>query len=180
MDIQDIDDLVQSHVYTQDYATKVTIEGVKLIPVKYSVGDEGDFSELMRLDDKGEVEAMPGFKLAQINRTQLFPGSVKAWHLHLKQNEFWYLPPQFQMMVGLWDLRKHSQTVNKTMRVNVGGGTSCLLYVPCGVAHGAAVFGNRNIELFYFVNQKFDIKDPDEKRIRWYYLGKEFWSPERD
>lgn len=180
MDITDIDDQIASHIYTQDYSSKVQLEGVKLIPVKYSIGDEGDFSEVMRLNERGEIEAIPGFKLAQVNRTQLFVGSVKAWHAHLKQNEIWYLPPQFQMMVGLWDLRKNSSTLNKTMRINLGGGNSHLLYIPSGVAHGSAVFGREMVNLYYFVDQHFNLSDPDEKRIRWDYLGADFWKPERD
>lgn len=180
MDINDIDDQIKPNVYTQNYTTMPLIDGVKLIPVTYSVGDEGDFSEILRLDNQGEIIALPGFKLAQVNRTQLFAGSVKAWHAHLKQNEIWYLPPQFQLMVGLWDIRKDSATRNKTMRINIGGGNSHMLFIPSGVAHGSAVFSNEPINLYYFVDRHFDMTNPDEKRIRWDYLGKEFWTPERD
>ncbi len=180
MDINDIDDEIKSHLYTQDYSSMLQIEGVKIIPIKSSVGDEGDFSEILRLSDEGELEGIPGFKIAQINRTHLFAGSIKAWHVHFSQNEIWYLPPNSQLMVGLWDIRKESSTLNKTMRVNLGGGSSQLLLIPSGVAHGSAVYSNKPVDLFYFVNQKFNINDPDEKRIPWDYLGKEFWSPERD
>lgn len=180
MDLTNIDDQIKSHLYTQDYAPKPHIDGVKIIPIKNSVGDEGDFSEIIRLTNTGELESVPGFKLAQVNRTELFSGSIKAWHVHMKQNEIWYLPPQFHLLVGLWDVRKDSATFNKTMRINLGGGDSSLLYIPNGVAHGSAVFSHENVNLYYFVNQKFNIADPDEGRIRWDYLGKEFWSPERD
>lgn len=180
MDIQDVDEQVAPHIYTEDYTPKVQIEGVALIPIKRSVADEGDFSEIIRLNKEGEIQAVPGFKLAQVNRTEVFAGSVKAWHMHLHQNEIWYLPPQFQLMVGLWDLRKNSPTKGKTMRINLGGGNSNMLYIPSGVAHGSAVFGNGPVNLYYFVDHHFDIQNPDEKRIRWDYLGKEFWSPERD
>lgn len=180
MDIIEIDDTIKPSVYTQDYTPKIQIEGIKIIPIKCSVGDEGDFSEIIRLNPDGEIETLPGFKLAQVNRTHLFAGSIKAWHVHQKQNEIWYVPPQFQIMVGLWDLRKDSPTLNKTVRINLGGGASHMILIPRGVAHGSAVFGDQAVNMYYFVDQHFNINDPDEKRVRWDFLGKEFWQPERD
>lgn len=177
----DLDDTLKSKVYAQNYSLlKEKIGDVQIIPVKDMIGDEGDFSELMRFNDQGECESVPGFKIAQINRTRLFPQSVKAWHVHLKQDEMWYVPPTFQLFVGLWDLRKNSPTKGKSMRINLGGGISSLLFIPKGVAHGSANFSQDNIELFYFVNQKFNIEDPDEKRLPWNALGEKFWEPERD
>ena len=35
-------------------------------------------------------------------------------------------------------------------------------------------------ELLYFVDQKFDINNPDERRIPWDSLGENFWKPQRD
>lgn len=177
---EDIDDKYSSKVYTQSYEPTTLIEGVKLLPVKSSVGDEGDFSELFRIKTNGEIENIPGFKIAQINRTRLFPHSIKAWHVHFKQDEIWYVPPTFQLFVGLWDLRKESPTCGKTMRINIGQANTVHLLIPKGVAHGSANFSSSQLNLYYFVNQQFNLNDPDEKRINWDTLGKEFWSPEKD
>jgi dTDP-4-dehydrorhamnose 3,5-epimerase len=176
----DVIDGAREKIYTQDYSPSVQIEGVQIIDIKSHVGDEGDFSEILRLDEKGELVTIPGFKLAQVNRTILFANSVKAWHVHFKQNEIWYLPPNHQLFVGLWDLRKSSSTANKTMRVNLGGGHSQLLFIPNGVAHGSANFMNRPVNLFYFVNEVFDAAQPDEQRLNWDAVGADFWKPVRD
>lgn len=178
--LEDIEETIKTKVYNQSYEKAKEIEGVKILKLKHVIADEGDFAEIMRLNSNGELEGLPGFKIAQINRTRLFPGSIKAWHVHFKQNEIWYVPHSFQLFVGLWDTRKNSRTANNKIRINLGGGESMLLYIPNGVAHGSMNLSNQPVELFYFVDQQFNMKDPDEKRIHWDATGKDFWSPERD
>lgn len=177
--IDDIDPDYKGKIYIQDYSKKTVIEGVKLIDLKNHAGEEGDFSEIVRVKD-GELEQLPGFKIAQVNRASMIPHSVKAWHLHLKQDEIWYVLPSGHLLVGLWDLRKDSGTKEVTMRLVLGGGASQLLLIPKGVAHGAANFSNKPSELFYIVNQVFDINNPDEMRISWNTKGEDFWRPQKD
>lgn len=167
-------------IFTQSYAQPTQIEGVKLIPIKSFVADEGDFSEILRFDDNGDFEHLPGFKVRQVNRTRLFGGSIKAWHVHEFQDEVWYVPPTFHLVGGLWDVRTNSPTAGATMKFVLGGGNSSLLVVPRGVAHGTVNFSGQPAELFYFVNQRFNRENPDEHRIHWDHLGADFWKPERD
>ena len=178
--MDDIDDKIKSKVFPQDYTRQDTIEGVKLISPKIIEGEDGDFSEILRIDDNGQMEGLDGFNLRQINRTRLYPNSVKAWHVHFKQNEMWYMNPSFNLLVGLWDLRKDSPTVGKLMRIALGGSNAKLLYIPHGVAHGSANFSGQSVQLYYFVDQRFNIEDPDEKRLHWDAQGADFWKPVRD
>ncbi len=178
--LADIEDNIQPKIYTQNYNFDTHIEGVKIIKLTNHIGEEGDFSEIMKLNSTGEVKEVPGFKLEQINRTKLSPKSVKAWHLHFKQDEIWYIAPPYHVFVGLWDVRKSAKTVGKTMRIGLGGGESRLLYIPRGVAHGSANFSYEPVQLYYFTNEAFDPDNPDEKRINWDALGPEFWQPARD
>lgn len=177
---EDIDEKVRPAVYTQDYSSQPLIEGVKLVELKNTDGEEGGFSELMRLNKSWECEQLSGFRVAQINRSSQFPGSIKAWHLHLAQDELWYVPQESHLLAGLWDIRKGSKTLGKTNRVVLGGSTDRLLYIPRGVAHGSVNFSNNLGIIIYFMNSQFDIKNPDERRIPWDTLGADFWKPERD
>ncbi len=171
---------LDKEVYIQDYSPRKFIEGVTINNLKNFVGEEGDFSEVVRLDVNGELEAYPGFKLRQVNRTRMFPSTIKAWHLHLKQSEIWYIPPSSRMLVALWDTREDSPTFNETMRMAAGGGNSLMIYIPNGVAHGAWNYSNDPVDFFYFVDSQFNIDDPDESRIRWDYLGADFWDFAKD
>lgn len=178
--LDDIDEQIKGKVYSQDYSKKETIDGVKTITLKHYPSEEGDFGEIIRLAPNGELEQVPGFKLAQVNRTYLFPGSIKAWHLHLKQDEIWYLPPNRDLFLGLWDVRRDSPTNGTLSRMVLGGGKSELLFIPRGVAHGSANFTLVDANLFYLVNEQFDPKNPDEMRIPWDAAGSDFWKPVRD
>ena len=167
-------------VYSQKYKPSPILDGVKLISLHSIPAEEGDLSEIVRVNMSGEISSIPGFKFAQLNRTRLIPHSVKAWHLHFKQDFVWYVNPYDHLFVGLWDLRKNSKTEGKTMRLILGGGRSQLLFIPHGVAQGSSVFQNKPVDLFVFSNTKFDINNLDEKRLPWDSKGKNFWLPKRD
>ena len=70
--LDDIDEQIRPQVYNQDYSPASEIDGVQVIKLKHVISDEGDFAEVMRLNDKGELDQIPGFRIAQINRTRLF------------------------------------------------------------------------------------------------------------
>ncbi|MEK7633239.1 MAG: dTDP-4-dehydrorhamnose 3,5-epimerase family protein [Patescibacteria group bacterium] len=177
--IGDIDEKNQKNIYKQNYLSPQSIEGVKIIDFKNIASEEGDFSEIVRLK-KGKIKQIPDFEIAQINRTRLIPGSIKAWHLHFKQDFIWYVSPFDHLFVGLWDLRKRSKTNGQVMRIILGTGNSQLLFIPKGVAQGTAVFQHLPLDLYVFCNKQFNIKEPDEKRLPWDSLGKDFWLPKKD
>lgn len=179
LSLDDLDEKYRSKVYTQSYAPKETIEGVSVVELRNFVGEDGDFSEIIHLTD-GKIEEFPDFHLVQVNRSKMLSGSIKAWHVHFKQEEIWYILPSSHMLVGLWDIRKNSKTVGKTMRFALGGGKSYLLYIPKGVAHGAFNPSHKPAHMIYFVDQKFDKDNPDERRLPWDSVGAEFWIPARD
>jgi len=175
-----VDPTLQPHLYTQSYASNKQIEGVKILPIRAFQADEGDFSEVVRFSNGGKLEGLDDFEIRQINRTRLFPNSIKAWHVHERQDEVWYVPPSFHLVAGLWDIRVGSPTLNHTMKFVLGSNVSQLLFVPKGVAHGTVNFSSQTAELFYFVSQQFNLENPDECRIHWDHLGADFWKPERD
>ena len=180
LSVNDVSENLQSKISVQDYSKKPVIDGVKIVDVKNFVGEDGDFSELFRINENGEVDNFPGFKIAQINRSKLIPGAIKAWHLHFNQDEIWHVVPSNRLVVGLWDVRANSATNNVSMKIVLGGGISKLLYIPRGVAHGCANFTKKDAELFYFVSNQFDINNPDEKRFKWDENGADFWTPTRE
>lgn len=176
----DLDLEISSQVYSQDYSQKPIIEGVKIINLKNFAGEDGNFSEILRINNNGEVEEFSGFKIAQINRSKINPQAIKAWHLHFKQDEIWYVSPSKNLLVGLWDVRKDSSTRDVSLRIILGEGESKLVFIPRGVAHGCSNTSSDPVDLYYFVSEKFDINNPDEQRLKWDSLGEDFWTAKKE
>lgn len=170
---------VRSKVSVQSYSPKQKIDGLKVVENKRFVGEDGTFEELVRINDSFMTEAFPDFKVAQINRSKLLPGAIKGWHIHYNQEDIWYVTPEDHVLLGLWDIRESSSSKDVKMKISLGGGTSRLIYIPRGVAHGVANISAKEASLIYFVNQQFNAADPDERRLAWDVLGAEFWVPEK-
>ena len=174
--LNDIDDQFRKSVFTQDYSPRPQISGVQFMDIKNFIGEDGDFSELLRVDETGRLEIYQDFQIRQINRSLVLANSIKAWHLHYNQEDIWYIPPHEHLLVGLVDLRKNSPTTGIKMRFVMGGGKSQLVLIPRGVAHGAANLSGKSATIIYFMNQQFNLSTPDELRLPWDYFGAEFWE----
>lgn len=172
---QDIDGKHRGKVFVQDYSKKPLIEGVKIVEIRTMVGEDGDFSELIRLSPTGEVEGFPGFQLRQVNRSKMMPGAIKAWHLHYKQDEIQTVRPEDHLVVGLWDVREKSPTKGTTMKLVLGGGKTHMVLIPKGVAHGYMNVSSKPATIMYFVTEQFDLANPDENRLPWDSV-KGFWE----
>jgi dTDP-4-dehydrorhamnose 3,5-epimerase len=139
--------------------------------------DDGvSFAELVRFDDEGNLLAIPEFKVRQSSYSLVLPGAIKAFHLHYNQEDVWFVPPTDRLLIGLVDARKASPTYGATMRFVMGGGKAQLLYIPRGVGHGGANIGTQPVTILYYVNQRFDLSDPDERRLPWDIVGEDFWK----
>lgn len=164
-----------SALTTQCYSKKPAIEGVKRHELKRFCEDGGSFSELLHVKGN-EVTGFDGFNLAQVNYSDMEPGAIKAWHIHFRQEDLWFVPPICKLLVGLYDVRKDSPSRGVSQRFVMGDGRAQLLLIPRGVAHGVAnLTGQRQI-LFYFVNSLFAAEEPDEHRLDPFVLGREFWE----
>lgn len=159
----------------QDYSKKTIIEGVKIIELKTFGGEDGYFLELGRLQN-GKFKELPEFEAAQISYSTVLPGGVKAWHLHLNQEDLWFVPPDNQLLVGLKDIRENSPTKDLSMRLILGSYKALLLLIPRGVAHGCANISSQPSAMVYFTNQQFSAEDPDEYRLPSDTFGADFWE----
>lgn len=180
LSLKDIDETVRSKIKSRNYSFKQIIQGVKIVTLQNHAEEDGDFCEVAQFTPQNTLESFPEYKVAQINRTKHHSEAIKAWHLQLKQDMVWYVSPSDHLFVGLWDVRKNSKTKGVTMRIILGDGFSKLLFIPRGVVHGSANFLKTPVNLYYFTNRRFNIKDPDEKRLPWDILGSDFWIPSKD
>jgi dTDP-4-dehydrorhamnose 3,5-epimerase len=169
------------HVFqVQSYAPQSTIEGVQIAELKRHHDDGGSMTELARLVD-GTPQSLPGFTVRQMNFSEIAPGAIKAFHLHGRQTDVWFVPPADRVLLVLADVRKGSRTEGATMRFMLGNGASRLVRIPPGVAHGACNLGTATGHIIYFTDVHFsaDPVDCDEGRLPWDYLGADIWTVTR-
>ncbi len=124
------------------------------------VDDRGFFMEILRDDDK----LLKRFGQASMSMT--YPGVVKAFHYHKRQDDLWFFPSGNAQVV-LHDLREDSPTKGETNVFYMGENNPILLFIPAGVAHGYRVLGNMPATIVYFTTESYDRQKPDEYRIAW-------------
>ena len=166
----------QQSFFVQEYASRARIEGVEIVELKRFQDDGGNLTELGRLND-GIHAQLPGFTVRQVNYSELEPGAIKAFHLHKRQTDVWYVPPADKLLLVLHDCRAGSPTENTTMRFVLGDGASRLVRIPPGVAHGCRNLAASRGRILYFVDVQFSTgPDCDEGRLPWNHLGADIWE----
>jgi dTDP-4-dehydrorhamnose 3,5-epimerase len=164
----------------QNYGPAPAIEGVELIELARHGDDGGAMTELARLAD-GKAERIAGFAARQINYSEIQPGVIKAFHLHARQTDVWFVPPSDRVLVVLIDVRKGSRTEGAQRRLTLGNGASRLLRIPPGVAHGARNLAATPGRIIYLTDLHFSPEPAtcDEGRLPWDFAGPDVWEPTR-
>jgi dTDP-4-dehydrorhamnose 3,5-epimerase len=134
------------------------IEGVKVKPLRKHVDDRGYFMEVLRDDDQ-MLE-----RFGQFSASLSYPGVIKAFHYHLRQDDLWFFP-KGNAQVVLYDLREDSPTYKQTDVYYMGENNPLALFIPRRVAHGYRILGNEPAVVTYLTNRAYDPGDPDEYRI---------------
>jgi dTDP-4-dehydrorhamnose 3,5-epimerase len=134
------------------------IQDVQLKPLKRFADDRGYLMELVRADDPFFTE------FGQTVVTLSYPGVIKAFHWHQRQDDYWVVL-QGMAQVVLHDLREGSSTRGQTDVYYLGQYNPQVLAIPRGVAHGYRVLGTEPALLLYTVTRPYDAANPDEHRI---------------
>lgn len=176
----DLNDAAQKGYAVQDYSPKPSIDGLEILPLRRFNDDGGSMTELGRLD-KGTLQGVEGFTASQVNYSVMEPLAIKAFHLHKRQTDVWFVPPSDKILLVVGDVRSGSPTEGLVQRIVLGDGNSRLVRIPPGVAHGA-----RNLRpatpsvIVYFVDVQFSVGDEcDEGRLPWDHFGAGVWEVER-
>ncbi len=135
------------------------IEGVQIKQLKRFCDERGYFLEILRDDDEMMLE-----HFGQTSYTISYPGVIKAFHWHRRQDDIWFVSSGMAQIV-LHDIREGSATRGRTQVIYAGERDPVAIFIPRGVAHGYRVLGSDPLGLFYHTNQSYNPAEPDEERI---------------
>jgi len=134
------------------------IDGVETHKLKINADERGYLVEVMRSD-------WPVFEsFAQAYVALNYPGVIRAWHYHKKQNDY-FIVAKGMVKVALYDAREGSPTQGQVDQYFLGEQNPVLLKIPMGVYHGYKTIGVEPSLLLNFPTQLFNYDEPDEFRL---------------
>lgn len=132
------------------------IDGVQVEPYSLWPDDRGYFAEIIRLG-QGLPAGFPA-ESTQVSAALSYPGTIKAFHYHLHQTDFW-APVQGMFQVALADLRTGSPTFGRRNTFYAGVLRPWRILIPPGVAHGYKVIGEGPAMLVYVTDRHYNPED---------------------
>lgn len=129
------------------------IKGVEIKKLITHSDERGYFREVVRANDEIFWE---GF--GQWSHSLMFPGTIKAWHIHQKQIDWWYVPVG-NIKAVLCDRRKDSGTWGQIEEFLLGELNPVILKIPSDVAHGCKVLNREPAHLLYITSRVYDPDD---------------------
>jgi len=130
------------------------IADVRADPIAVWPDDRGYFLEAARLGVRG----MEDFVETQVSVSLSYPGTIKAFHYHLEQYDYW-TPAAGMLQAALIDLREESPTFGARNTFYIGSLRPWRLLIPPGVAHGYKVIGDAPAVLVYLTSRHYNPAD---------------------
>ncbi len=131
------------------------IAGVRVRPLAVWPDDRGYFLEIMRAGQALVAEFGPA---VQVSAALGYPGTVKAFHYHLRQTDCWTAVAGC-LQAALVDLREGSPTFGQRNTLYIGPLRPWQVLIPAGVAHGYKVVGIEPALLVYVTDRFYDPDD---------------------
>lgn len=134
------------------------VNGVVVRDLVVHPDDRGRLFEVLRSDD-------PEFsKFGQAYITTTYPGVVKAWHRHQRQDDYFCCLSGMIKLV-IYDARPGSPTLGQTDQIWFGEHKLRLVIVPRGTWHGWTCVSEREAMILNLVTEVYDPANPDEERL---------------
>lgn len=134
------------------------ISGVRVRRLTVHADARGRLMEIMRPDWE-EFE-----KFGQVYMTTVYPGVVKAWHLHrLQRDNFTCVKGMIRL--ALFDDREGSPTRGKVNEFFLGEHSPLMVSIPPEVQHGFQCVGDHEAIVVNCPTEMYKYEEPDEHRL---------------
>ena len=134
------------------------IKGVKVKKLKIIPDKRGRLMEILRCDD----EAFK--KFGQVYMTTAYPGVVKAWHYHEKQDDN-FTCVSGKIRLALYDPRIKSPTYKEVNEFILSTEDPMLVTIPKKVYHGFKGIADHESIVINTPTLPYNYKKPDEFRL---------------
>jgi dTDP-4-dehydrorhamnose 3,5-epimerase len=131
------------------------IDGVEIAPIAVWPDDRGYFMEILRVGQG--LAADFDTATTQVSAALSFPGTIKAFHYHLRQTD--WSPAMGMLQVALCDFRPDSLTFGRKNTMYVGSLRPWRIIIPPGVGHGYKIIGMEPAMLVYVTNKFYNPED---------------------
>jgi dTDP-4-dehydrorhamnose 3,5-epimerase len=134
------------------------IKGVNVKKLKIIRDDRGRLMEILRSDEKIFK------KFGQVYMTTAYPGVVKAWHWHAKQDDN-FTCVHGKIRLALYDARKNSPTYKEVDEFILSPDGPILVTIPRMVYHGFKGIADCESIVINTPTLPYNYKKPDEERL---------------
>jgi dTDP-4-dehydrorhamnose 3,5-epimerase len=134
------------------------IEGVITRQLKINVDERGRLAEILRSDDEIFI------KFGQVYFTTAYPGTVKAWHYHKLQHDYFCAIKGMCKLV-LYDARENSPTHKLINEFFIGDHNLVLVMIPPMVYHGFKAISTEEVIMINIPTEPYNHAEPDEYRL---------------
>ena len=134
------------------------IDGVAIKQLRVIPDERGRLTEMLRSDD----EVFERFGQSYVTTT--YPGVVKAWHMHKKQNDN-VVCVRGMIKLALYDGREGSSTKGEVMEIFLGEHRPILVHIPREVYHGWKCVSEYEAYVVNTPTELYNYDEPDEHRL---------------
>lgn len=134
------------------------IDGVIVKKLRLIPDERGRLMEILRNDDDIYSE------FGQVYMTTAYPGVVKGWHYHKKQDDNMCVV-KGMMKIVLYDSRDDSSTKSEVNEFFAGTHNPVLIHIPAFVYHGFKCIGTDEAIVINIPTKTYNYDKPDEYRV---------------
>ncbi|SFM60607.1 dTDP-4-dehydrorhamnose 3,5-epimerase family protein [Thermodesulforhabdus norvegica] len=136
------------------------IDGVVLKDITLYADERGFLLEVIRMNDN----EMKASNIRQIIASYSYPGVIKGWHLHTKQEDRLVCVKGMVKLV-LYDYRHNSPTYRQVNEIFMGERYPRAVFIPPGVFHGVKNIGQEIAVVIGMPSLLYDPDNVDEVRV---------------
>jgi dTDP-4-dehydrorhamnose 3,5-epimerase len=151
-------------VYEVSSIQKFELDGVQVMDIKKNPDERGLFAEIARIDWR---QLFGDQWISQANLSKSYPGMIRAWHRHARNQVDYFIVIEGAMKVVAFDGNNSSKTYSKMVEILASDERLQVVRIPGHYWHGTKTIGDKTSLTIYFVNNLYEYDNPDEERRPW-------------